>query len=191
MNRRNGRWRKGVVLLMLGVFLQMACSHTMVVTPVKERDRVKLKRAVRGRTVNLETVEKKESGRVVTLEGTNLKWRPAELMETRTIPLTDVRRMTWRDRKRGFLEGFGIGLGTSLSIVAIGMFIAYSSGQSSGSGEPFPWYAYAVILSTPGLIGGLIGLAIGSKTVVKVEHNHHEKSKANAHERGSSLDARD
>ena len=178
--------RRWVTIGVLSIFLQVACSHTMVVSPVKEGDRVKLKRAVRGKKVKLETTEKKEKGLVVTLEVTNLKWRPADVMETRTIPLTDVRRMEWRDRKRGFLEGFGIGLGASLSL-----FIIDRMSKKEGAYEPWPWYGVVGVLSIPVLIGGVIGLAIGSTTVVKVRPNHHEKTDTHAHENGSSHDARD
>ena len=162
---------KGVALCLTAIFLQVACSHTMVVSPLNEGDRAKLKRAVRGRMVKLETSEKKEKGRVVTLEGTNLKWRPAELMETRTIPLTDVRRITWRDRKRGFLEGFIIGAGATGTYILL-QDISQGDAPCAYDTVAFCWLSMLIM----GTVGGLMGFVVGSHRQINVKRDVDHRS---------------
>ena len=91
-----------------------------------------------------------------------LKYIDASTFADTSLGVSEISKITFKNRLVGFFHGFFIGSGVSLLIFA---------SQYGGSTEPVSSYTVMGLLAGGGILGGVTGAIIGSNFVYTFEDN--------------------
>ncbi len=148
-------------LIVIAAALLTGCTHTRTFDAYSQETReTGNKRAERATSTVVLLSGEQVRARSLHVAPDVTTWVDPKNGEVRSVPTAEVASVRFTSRGRGVLDGLGIGFAVGIGIGAL-LGAADSGIFTPANGALFG----AIFFSVPGTgIGGLVGLAVGSKT---------------------------